>query len=126
MSNVRPFLFCSCALLLSTGCTGWSERDSTGTVVIVEGAPRLLVIEAPTPRSIRLQLRNRGTTEVLYHCTAPADLPGGAGSMAADGGEVQLQTTGTTLTVLLSATAAAEVRYQLRSSGRYTVVVREP
>ena len=46
--------------------------------------------------------------------------------MAADGGQVQLQTTGTTLTVLLSATAATEIGYELRSTGRYTVAVRNP
>jgi hypothetical protein len=124
--TARPFVRRCWPLLLLTGCVGWSERDSTGRVSIADGASQLLVIEAPTPRSIRLLLRNRGGAEAAYHCTAPADLPGGSGTMAADGGQVQLQTTGTTLTVLLSAAAATEIGYELRSTGRYTVVIRDP
>lgn len=126
MTNARTFLFRSWPMLLLPSCLGWSERDTTGTVALADGAPKLLVIEAPTPRSIRLRLQNRGAAAALYQCTAPADLPGGSGSMAADGGEVQLQTTGTTLTVLLRSTTATDVRYELRSSGRYTVAVRNP
>jgi hypothetical protein len=126
VTNARSFLFRAWPLLLLTACLSWSERDSAGTVRLADGTAKLLVIEAPTPRSIRVRLRNRGASDALFHCTAPADLPGGAGSLAADGGEVQLQTTGTTLTVLLSATAATDVAYELRSSGRYTIVVRDP
>jgi hypothetical protein len=126
VTNARTFPLLAWPLLLLTGCLGWSERDSTGTVALADGTPKLLVIEAPTPRSIRLRLRNRGAAAAMFHCTAPGDLPGGAGTLAADGGEVQMQTTGTTLTLLLSASGATAVGYELRSSGRYTVVVRDP